>query len=72
MRKILNKPRRPAVVLVQLPTVGQAYSRGHPGRSGFDRTVEDVYGSFAAYYDTPYVSFRWVGGLGFIRLVGGG
>lgn len=59
MRKVLNKQHAPAVVLVQLPTVGQAYGEQHPGRGGFARTVEDVYGVFAAYYDTPYLSFRW-------------
>jgi hypothetical protein len=60
LRKVLNKPRSPAVVLVQLPTVGQAFDDSNPKRGGFARTVEDVYSAFAAYYDTPYLSFRCV------------
>ncbi|KAI8467410.1 MAG: SGNH hydrolase-type esterase domain-containing protein [Monoraphidium minutum] len=58
LRKVMGRPRSPAVVLVQLPTVGQAFGEGNPARGGFARTVEDVYGAFAAYYDTPYISFR--------------
>ena len=65
---MLNKPRAPAVVLVQLPTVGQAFGEGNPNRGGFARTVEDVYGAFAAYYDTPYLSVRWGRGEAGCRL----
>lgn len=55
---MLSKPKHPAVILVQLPTVGMAYSSSHKDKTPFYKTVEDTYGSFAAYYDTPYLSMR--------------
>ncbi|KAF8069512.1 ASAT1 [Scenedesmus sp. PABB004] len=58
LRKVLAQPRRPAVVLVQLPTVGQAFARGHPRKVGFDATVEDAYAALASYYDLPSLSMR--------------
>lgn len=58
LRKVLSKPRAPAVVLLQLPTVGQAFDAGHTHKRGFSDTVEDVYSAFAAYYDLPYLSMR--------------
>uniref|UniRef100_A0A383V5K6 SGNH hydrolase-type esterase domain-containing protein n=1 Tax=Tetradesmus obliquus TaxID=3088 RepID=A0A383V5K6_TETOB len=58
LRKVLSKPKHPAVILVQLPTVGMAYSSRHKDKTPFYKTVEDTYGSFAAYYDTPYLSMR--------------
>lgn len=44
--------------MIQLPTVGMAFSEHHERKSQFYKTVEDVYGAFAAYYDLPYLSMR--------------
>eukprot|EP00882_Tetradesmus_deserticola_P013627 GHRQ01014469.1.p1 GENE.GHRQ01014469.1~~GHRQ01014469.1.p1 ORF type:complete len:253 (-),score=35.51 GHRQ01014469.1:196-954(-) len=35
-----------------------AYSANHKDKYPFNKTVEDAYGAFAAYYDTPYLSMR--------------
>jgi hypothetical protein len=35
-----------------------AYSAHHKDKTPFYKTVEDTYGAFAAYYDTPYLSMR--------------
>jgi hypothetical protein len=56
--QVLGKPKHPSVMLVQLPTVGMAYSAHHKDKTPFYKTVEDAYGAFAAYYDTPYLSMR--------------
>jgi len=58
VRKILQKPRRPAVVLLQLMPKGMAYAPGQRDKAAFPATLEDVYGSLAQYYDTPWLSFR--------------
>jgi len=58
LRKLLRLPRRPAVVLVQLPAVGMAMGEGHPWRRGYGQTVEDALSAIGAYYDAPAVSLR--------------
>ena len=58
LRKVLNKKKKPAVVLLQLPTVGMAFGPGHERKKQFSETMEDLYGGVAAYYDLPYLSMR--------------
>lgn len=54
----MNKPKRPAVIQVQLPTFGMAFAHDNKEKSPFHKTVEDVYGSFSSYYDLPQLSMR--------------
>jgi hypothetical protein len=58
LRKVLKKTKKPAVVLVQLPTVGMAFVPEHERKKQYSDTMEDLYGGVAAYYDLPYLSMR--------------
>ncbi|GFR51942.1 hypothetical protein Agub_g14463 [Astrephomene gubernaculifera] len=53
IRRILNFPRRPAVVLMQVAIVGD-----HMETAPFYRTSEDLEGALAAFYDASYLSMR--------------
>ncbi|KAI8475674.1 MAG: hypothetical protein J3K34DRAFT_27974 [Monoraphidium minutum] len=58
IRKILQKRRAPAVVLMQLMPKGMAFAPGNKEKVPFAATLEDVYGAQAQYYDAPWLSFR--------------
>lgn len=55
LRRLLALPRAPAVVLMQLPSRGQAFKRGEEGWRRFHVTPEDQYGALALYYDVPWL-----------------
>ncbi|GIL55251.1 hypothetical protein Vafri_10837 [Volvox africanus] len=65
IRRILELPRRPAVVLLQTPSHGQAeYPLEHPKHAPgveykrFYETLEDAEGAVAQYYDVQMLSLR--------------
>lgn len=58
VRKIMQKPRRPAVVMLQLMPKGMAFGPGNREKAPFAATLEDMYGALAQYYDAPWLSFR--------------
>jgi len=55
VRRALGKPHRPAVVMLQAMPDGVTKD---PYPEGFYKTVEDVYGALAQYYDVPWLSLR--------------
>ncbi|GLC64085.1 hypothetical protein PLESTF_000116500 [Pleodorina starrii] len=57
IRKLLDLPGHPAVVLMQVLPPGMA-TRGYLGAVGFQHTLEDLEGSLAQYYDVQYLSLR--------------
>lgn len=58
LRRILNIPSSPAVVLVQSMTKGMMYPSSAPGKRGYLETREDAYGALAQYYELPWLSVR--------------
>jgi lysophospholipase L1-like esterase len=69
LRKVLQKQRHPAVLLLQHLTWGQGFPEGHElqgqrvGQKMYHESAEDQYGSMAQYYSLPWLSYRnavWV------------
>eukprot|EP00879_Flechtneria_rotunda_P016086 GHRR01016827.1.p1 GENE.GHRR01016827.1~~GHRR01016827.1.p1 ORF type:complete len:534 (+),score=145.77 GHRR01016827.1:354-1955(+) len=58
LRKLLLRPSRPAVVLLQLMPKGMAFAPGSREKVPFYATLEDIYGAQAQYYDLPWLSYR--------------
>ncbi|KAI8470157.1 MAG: SGNH hydrolase-type esterase domain-containing protein [Monoraphidium minutum] len=64
VRRILDQPHAPAVVLVNVGTHGMFHDREYVSDAGalewrpFHHTLEDLYGAVAQYYSAPAVSFR--------------
>jgi len=58
VRKIMQKPHKPAVVMLQLMPKGMAFGPGNREKAPFPATLEDMYGALAQYYDAPWLSFR--------------
>ncbi|GIL58946.1 hypothetical protein Vafri_13943 [Volvox africanus] len=55
IRKLLDLPGKPAVVMMQVPSDGMASYGGGPR---FHHTMEDLEGALAQYYDLQYLSLR--------------
>ncbi|GAX83233.1 hypothetical protein CEUSTIGMA_g10659.t1 [Chlamydomonas eustigma] len=59
LRKILQRRRLPAVLLVQLPARGQSFPSNYTEEKRlFHESSEDQYGSMAQYYSVPWLSYR--------------
>jgi hypothetical protein len=54
VRKLLQLPNRPAVVVANFLHAGASSKGGLP----FFHTIEDHYGVIAQYYQLPWLSFR--------------
>ncbi|KAG1663229.1 hypothetical protein FOA52_004430 [Chlamydomonas sp. UWO 241] len=64
LRKVMQKQRYPAVLLVQHLTWGQGFPEGHKLQGQpvvqkmYHESAEDQYGSMAQYYSLPWLSYR--------------
>mmetsp|Transcript_3873 Transcript_3873/g.8308 ORF Transcript_3873/g.8308 Transcript_3873/m.8308 type:complete len:495 (-) Transcript_3873:846-2330(-) len=58
VRRVLGLPSRPAMVMMQVYSHGNAFPNTHHEWKPFHDGIEDVYGSLAQYYDVQWLSFR--------------
>jgi len=58
VRRVLGLPSRPAMVMMQVYSHGNAFPKTDIEWKPFHDGLEDVYGSLAQYYDVQWLSFR--------------